>query len=171
MADADQPTTPSLADLQHWTWVMGRAQQMMLEAGLQAATSSGLPTIPGVNDPATLERAGDFWRSSLELWQRFLEPGAAGVEPVLTAKDKRFKSEAWQQPLFDWIRRSYEMMAQHLLAQVEAAEGVDPKRREQLRFAAKAFVDAMSPANYAWTNPQVIERTIETRGENLLRGL
>ncbi|MDB5704637.1 MAG: Polyhydroxyalkanoic acid synthase, partial [Sphingomonas bacterium] len=42
---------PSLEELQHWTWVMGRAQQMMLESGLSAASTAGqqdlgLPVIP-----------------------------------------------------------------------------------------------------------------------------
>lgn len=173
MADADppKPAIPTLEDLQHWTWIMGRAQQMMMEAGLQAAGTSGLPVIPGVNDPATFARAGEFWRDSLQLWQRALDPSAAAPEPVLTVKDKRFKAPGWQEPMWDWVRRSYELMAQHLLAQVDAMADLDPKRREQLRFAARGFVDAMSPANFALTNPQVIQRAVETKGESLLKGL
>ncbi|PAX07255.1 PHA/PHB synthase family protein [Sphingomonas lenta] len=178
MAEADptQPALPTLEDLQHWTWIMGRAQQMMMEAGLQAAGTSGLPVIPGVNDPATLERAGEFWRDSLALWQRALDPSAAAPEPALTAteltgRDKRFKAPQWQEPMWDWVRRSYELMAGALLAQVDAMADLDPKRREQLRFAARGFVDAMSPANFAFTNPQVIQRAVETKGESLLKGL
>src|SRR5206468_8896652 len=49
--------------------------------------------------------------------------------------------------------------------------GVDQPTRDKLRFATKCFVDAMSPSNFAMTNPQVLKRTIETRGENLLKGL
>ncbi|WP_157094119.1 PHA/PHB synthase family protein [Sphingomonas mali] len=163
---ADQTDAPSLADMQHWTWVMGRAQQMMLEAGLGA----GVPVIPGFNDPATLARVGDFWSDSLKLWQRFLDPKAI-EEGGAAVKDKRFKSEAWQNPVFDWIRQSYLMIADQMLKQVDAMEGLDPKQREQFRFATQGFIDAMSPSNFAFTNPDVIQKTIETRGENLLKGL
>ncbi len=161
-----RPVTPSLADLQHWTWVMGRAQQMMLEQGLGAFDAT-----PETNPLAAQVR--DFWAESLALWQRVLDPAAAGsAAPAGAAQDKRFKGEAWRDsPLFDWIRRSYLTIADHMLQGVDALEGVDAKRREQLRFVTQGFVDAMSPSNFAFTNPEVIARTIETRGENLLKGL
>lgn len=167
---------PSLADLQRWTWVLGRAQQMMMEQGLAAmrTPAAGAPVVPGFNDPATLQRASDFWQNSLTLWQRFLQPGdaAAAAESKPQDRDKRFKAEAWRDnPLFAWIRESYVMIADHLMNSVDAIEGVDARQREQLRFATRGFIDAMSPSNFAFTNPEVIDKTIETRGENLLKGL
>ncbi len=159
------PPMPTLEEMQHWTWVIGRAQQMMMEQGLAA-----LPTVPGVNDPATIDRLHDFWNDSLNLWQRFLTPGGDEATAAPPA-DKRFRGEAWREPAFDLVRQSYLTIADHLLRGVDAVEGVNPKQKEQLRFATQAFVDAMSPTNFAWTNPEVIERTIETRGENLLKGL
>jgi polyhydroxyalkanoate synthase len=155
--------------MQHWTWVLGRAQQMMMEHGIAA-----LPTIPGFNDPATLERARDFWTDSLTLWQRFLDPTSAPptAETPEQARDKRFKDPQWREnPVFDLIRQSYNTIADHMLRGVDAIDGIDPKQREQLRFATRGFVDAMSPTNFALTNPAVLERTVETRGENLLKGL
>ncbi|MBN8841269.1 MAG: class I poly(R)-hydroxyalkanoic acid synthase, partial [Sphingomonadales bacterium] len=168
---------PSLADLQRWTWVLGRAQQMMMEQGLAAmrTPAAGAPVVPGFNDPATLQRASDFWQNSLTLWQRFLQPddaAAAAAESKPQDRDKRFKAEAWRDnPLFAWIRESYVMIADHLMNSVDAIEGVDARQREQLRFATRGFIDAMSPSNFAFTNPEVIDKTIETRGENLLKGL
>ena len=58
-----------------------------------------------------------------------------------------------------------------MLAQVEATHGVDDRQREQMRFAARGFLDAISPTNFPATNPEVVEKTIETGGDNLLKGL
>ena len=165
---ATAPALPTLEELQHWTWVMGRAQQMMMEAAL-TPPPEGVPVVPGINDPATMTRVRDFWSDSMALWQRFIDPAA---EPSVAPKpDRRFKAEQWQSPLFDWIRQSYQVISDHMLRGVDALEGVDPKQKEQIRFAARAFVDAMSPTNFPATNPEVLDKIVETRGENLLKGL
>lgn len=176
MAESDAPQLPSLAELQHWTWVMGRAQQMMLESGLSTAAAEqrdlGVPVIPGLNDPATIARAEAFWTDSLTLWQRFLDPQAPPADDGRHARDKRFAAPQWRDnPLFDWIRQSYFLISDHMLANVDALAGVDDRQKEQLRFAARGFLEAMSPSNFPVTNPVVLEKTIETGGENLLKGL
>jgi polyhydroxyalkanoate synthase len=157
----DQPA-PKLEDLQHWTWLMGRTQQMMMEAGLDAAA-----TMPGANTPAG-QQVRDFWSESLSLWDKVVRPEAAAAPE----KDKRFAAAQWRDnPYFAWIRQSYALLAEHLLRGVDQIEGVDEKTRTQLRFAAKGFIDAASPSNFAFTNPEVIEKTIETKGQNLLDGM
>ena len=166
---------PSLEDMQHWTWVMGRAQQMMLEAGLQTIEDTpAIPIIPGFTDPRTLDRARDFWADSMKMWSRFLVPDLAAAEPEdpAHAKDKRFKDPAWRaNPVFDWIRQSYLLVSDHLQRSVDEIDGVDDKQRERLRFATRNIVEAMSPSNFPATNPLVLEKTLETGGENLLSGL
>src|SRR3546814_5524565 len=74
-------------------------------------------------------------------------------------------------PLFDLIRQSYLLVSDHLLANIDEMEGLDPAQRERLRFATRAIIEAISPSNFAFTNPEVIERTIETGGQNLVAGL
>ncbi|WP_028967224.1 PHA/PHB synthase family protein [Sphingomonas phyllosphaerae] len=163
MTNPDVPpttATPDLADLQHWTWLMGRAQQMMLEAGVPLAPAESLA-----------EQTRDFWSDYLALWQRFTTPAAPEAERP-KEKDRRFANPAWRSnPAFDWMRQSYALIADHMLRGVDALEGVDERTRAQLKFATSGFVDAMSPSNFAVTNPEVIEKTIETRGQNLLTGL
>lgn len=180
--EAAGETKPALEDLQHWTWVFGRAQQMMMEQGLDLAgqmpahmpAMPQMPTVPPV-DPAAAMRAGaEFWADTMTLWQRFLDPAKAPKfeETPDQARDKRFKAPQWrEQPVFDFIRQSYLTLSGHLLKGVDQIEGLTPKQKEQLRFATQGFIDAMSPSNFPATNPLVVERTIETKGENLLKGL
>ncbi len=179
--EATSHAQPDLADLQHWTWVFGRAQQMMMEQGIDfAGQMPAMPQIPAMPtvtpvDPAAAIRAGaEFWADTMSLWQRFLDPAKAPAfeETPEQARDKRFKAAQWrEQPVFDFIRQSYLTLSGHLLKGVDQIEGLTPKQKEQLRFATQGFIDAMSPSNFPATNPLVVERTIETKGENLLKGL
>jgi poly[(R)-3-hydroxyalkanoate] polymerase subunit PhaC len=169
---------PSLEDWQHWTLVMGRAQQMLMEAwakGLEKdQPASGWPPAfgqfagPG-SDPMALMTAGaDAWAKGLDAWGKLLGVTAQAVEK----KDRRFSAEEWSEnPLFDTIRQSYLAISDQLLGSVDEIQGVDAETRQRLKFATKSFVDAMSPSNFALTNPQVMKRTIETKGESLLNGL
>jgi len=176
MAETATPSLPSLEDLQHWTWVLGRAQQMMLEHGLDIFEHApAAPPFGALLDPTAAMRASaGFWADTMQLWQRFLDPAHAQPfeETPEQAKDKRFKAPQWrEEPVFDFLRQSYFVIADNLLKGVDSLEGVDPKHKDQIRFATKGFIDAISPTNFPATNPQVIERIIETKGESLLKGL
>ena len=178
---------PSLEEMQHWTFVMGRAQQLMLEfitkqageAGGRIANAAQQPAVqwPMANifpDPAKVAQAQvDLWTQGMSIWQKALGGQSEPSELQQQAdKDKRFNAPQWREnPMFDMIRQSYLLISDRLLGSVDALEGVDPKQREKLRFTTRAFVDAMAPSNFALTNPLVMERTIETKGENLLKGL
>ena len=170
------PPLPTLEDMQHWTWVIGRAQQMMLESGMDlmtlAAAAPPAPGVPALPDASGLARVqADFWSDSLKLWQRFLDPAKAAPDTAAAA-DRRFAAPQWRDnPMFDLVRQSYLLISDHLLKGVDAIEGLDARQKEQMRFATRGFIDAMSPTNFAATNPLVIEKTIETRGENLIKGL
>ncbi|HEX8192044.1 MAG TPA: class I poly(R)-hydroxyalkanoic acid synthase [Allosphingosinicella sp.] len=182
------PPLPTLEEMQHWTHVMGRAQQMMMEH-LAAQAGEGASALASAQPPkfdAPLPWAGLFpdpakiaeaqvsmWTEGLAIWQRALgqrsEPTA---EELKADKDKRFNAPQWREnPVFDMIRQSYLLISDRLLGSVDALEGVDDKQREKLRFTTRAFVDAMAPSNFAATNPQVLNRALETRGESLLKGL
>ncbi len=172
----ETPPTPSLEDLQHWTWVLGKAQQMMLEQGLDVIQKAPAnPAFAPMFDPAAALRASaDFWADTMQLWQRFLDPAHASPfeETPDQARDKRFRAPEWrEEPVFDFLRQSYFVIADHLLKGVDALEGIEPRQKEQIRFATKGFIDAISPSNFPATNPQVLEKIVETKGESLLKGL
>ncbi|MFN3727324.1 MAG: PHA/PHB synthase family protein [Allosphingosinicella sp.] len=184
---AGMPPLPSLEEMQHWTFVMGRAQQLMLEhvaeqmkEGAAAAFEPSKAAVrwPGVEifpDPARLaEMQTELWTEGLNLWQRVLGQGA-GEKTALqekAEKDKRFSAPEWaEHPMFDMIRQTYLLVSDRLLGSVDALQGLDEKQKAKLRFQTKQFVEAMAPSNFAATNPLVIQKTLETRGENLLKGL
>jgi polyhydroxyalkanoate synthase len=174
---------PTLEDWQHWTLVMGRAQQMLMEFWAEQMKSGepmpswnpsafGFGEQPPAADPMALMTAGaQAWAKGLESWGKMLGMTApASAEPE--RKDRRFSAPEWRDnPIFDTIRQTYLRVSDQLLGTVDEIEGVDAATRERLRFATRSFVDAMSPSNFALTNPQVLKRTLETRGENLLKGL
>ena len=168
MADpTESPTAPTLADLTEWTQALGAAQQQMIEQGL-GAWQHFQPF-----DPKQVEAVQGLWAEGMAFWQRLLDPQAlAAAEKPAHAKDKRFRSDAWRKnPMFDWMRRSYLAVADHMLEQVGRIDGLDDAQRRQLKFATQGFVDAMSPSNFAFTNPEVMERAIATKGESLRVGL
>ena len=171
-SETTTPPFPSLEDWQHWTWVMGRAQQMLMETWADnLKKDEPFPGLPGANpaDPMAWMTAGaEAWSKGLEAWGRML----GATADAANRKDRRFASPEWSEnPVFQTIRDSYLAISDRLLGSVEDMEGIDEPARQRLRFATKSFVDAMAPSNFALTNPDVMKRTIETRGDNLLSGL
>ncbi len=176
---------PTLEDWQHWTLVMGRAQQMLMEAWAESLKKDqpfpawstpafGFGDAQPASDPMALMNAGaQAWAKGLETWGKMLGGVTAAPAPgEPDRKDRRFAAPEWREnPIFDTIRQTYLRLSDQLLGSVDEIEGLDPATREKMRFATRSFVDAMSPSNFALTNPQVLKRTLETRGENLLKGL
>src|SRR3546814_5631490 len=105
----------------------------------------------------------------MALWQHFLQNGGESVKGGANSpadKDRRFAAKQWQEdPFFDLIRQSYLLTSNAMMRLVDTVDGIDPRQKEKLRFATKAFVDAMSPSNLALTNPLVLEKIQETGGE------
>src|SRR5208283_3463511 len=71
----------------------------------------------------------------------------------------------------DPIKESYLIWSKAVLAAVHGVEGLDPATARKVDFYTRQFVDALSPSNFLATNPEVLAATLETGGQNLLRGL
>lgn len=127
-------------------------------------------------NPAALVQAQfSLWQDYLRLWQatgqRLL---GQPVEPVVEPErgDRRFRDPAWDDhAVFDFIKQSYLLTARWLVNTVNDIDGFDEKTRQKIDFYTRQFVDAMAPSNFVATNPEVLRTTLETGGENLLRGL
>jgi polyhydroxyalkanoate synthase len=127
-------------------------------------------------NPAKLMQAQiGFWQDYMTLWQntarRFWGLESA---PVIQAdpKDRRFKDTAWKEnEVFDFIKQSYLLSARFIQDVVSHTDGLDPRTAQKVDFYSRQFIDAMSPSNFLLTNPEVLRKTAESGGENLLRGL
>ncbi|WP_432768088.1 MAG: class I poly(R)-hydroxyalkanoic acid synthase [Sphingopyxis sp.] len=180
--DTPNPFLPSPGDLQQWASVMGRAQQMMVEyaLGQGAAEKGAVPVFdPGqwLGSPATkiwAEQTTKMWEQGARFWTSLatLTPGFTPETAAETPRDKRFADPDWTaNPVFALIRQTYGMLSDQLLATTRQMPGIDDAARAKLEFAAKNMAEALSPTNLALTNPEVIRRAMETRGESLLKGL
>ena len=86
--------------------------------------------------------------------------------------DKRFSHPAWEEnPGLRALKDAYLLATDTVLASIESAPGADPKAIRRAKFFAKQFADAMSPSNFAFFNPLVIEETLRTGGQNLAKGM
>ncbi|HXH02261.1 MAG TPA: class I poly(R)-hydroxyalkanoic acid synthase [Candidatus Competibacteraceae bacterium] len=96
------------------------------------------------------------------------------VEPMIQPPpgDKRFKDEEWaENVMFDFIKQSYLLAARTIQSTVAEVKGLDPKTAERVDFYTRQYIDAMAPTNFALTNPKVLKATLESGGDNLVKGL
>ena len=98
----------------------------------------------------------------------------AEVVPVaVPAKDdRRFRDDAWtDEVVFDVIKQSYLLAARWIEDTVQGADGLDKATARKVNFYTRQLVDALSPSNFAVTNPTVLAATLESGGLSLLNGL
>ena len=129
-----------------------------------------------MSDPARLMKAQmTLWQDYLTLWQRTTQRllGQEAAPVIAPAKDdRRFKDSAWDEnTLFDYIKQSYLLSARWMQATVQDVQGLDEQTARKVDFYTRQFVDAMAPNNFVMTNPEVLRATVESGGENLIKGL
>lgn len=84
---------------------------------------------------------------------------------------KRFKHPAWRdQAPYQFSKNLYFYLQQHLniLTQDLKLEG---NIKKKLEFFMQQFKESISPANFIHLNPEIIEQTLMTKGQNLIDGM
>lgn len=143
---------------------------------LEIASSFADLTTRMMADPAHLAQAQvSLWQAYMNLWQntavRMLGvPAQPAYQP--TQSDRRFRHPHWQEnEIFNYIKQSYLLVSRWLEQTIHDVEGLDNRTKQRVEFYTRQFINAVSPSNFAFTNPEVIQATIETGGENLINGL
>ena len=181
-------------DAAHWAEVAARMQAMWLDFEAEQAMKVTSEKNPWINPAhwlslldgwyrqtplAHVDTQKHLWEEGVALWEGILgqyglgpKAGTGGPEgPALPRSDRRFADPKWrEQPFYALVHQTYLLLAEQVTAIADAVEGVDPARKEQLRFATRLLLDACSPDHFPLTNPLVMERARETRGDSLVKG-
>jgi len=127
-----------------------------------------------MTNPAAVASAQiDLFYGSLNVWQktaeRMLMPRA---QEANAPQDKRFKHPEWSEnAIFGFVKDSYLVAAKSILTAIREVHGMDDATARKMDFYTRQFVDALSPSNFVATNPEVLAETLNSGGQNLLRGL
>jgi len=104
-------------------------------------------------------------------WMRMLGIAATPVATPMPG-DARFRDADWSENfLFDLVKQSYLIASRQVQQAVAGVEGLSPETQKKVAFFTRQYVDALSPTNFALTNPQVLRETLASGGQNLVRGL
>ncbi|MFC3680815.1 class I poly(R)-hydroxyalkanoic acid synthase [Bacterioplanoides pacificum] len=96
------------------------------------------------------------------------------VEPVIIPErgDRRFNDAQWSDnPLFDYIKQLYLLQGKTLMKMVHETDGLSDHSRQKVEYLVRQYINALSPTNFAGLNPEVIRKTMETGGSNLVAGM
>jgi polyhydroxyalkanoate synthase len=155
--------------------IEGVVRPLGLDSGLGTAELLRSLTAGLAQDAERLaELQNRHYRKRLELWAAYvLHRPEAPAQPVIEPDpaDRRFRAPEWKaQPFFDYTAQSYLLAGQWLREVVDTAK-LEPHAKRKLEFFMRQFVDAMSPANFAWSNPEALRLAAETAGESVNRGM
>lgn len=191
--DVDADADP-LALMSHWSRISGKAMQLVSEFWVRQMTKPVSAPSATALDPAGVMKAWmdvgsqmlkepgkfaslqqEWWAGQMQLMQGFMTTPATDALPSVAAPgkgDKRFSAREWtEQRHFDFIRQSYLLTVSFVQQMFQHTDDVDAHTKAKAEFYARQMLDALSPSNFLLTNPQALKRTLEEKGENLLRGL
>lgn len=85
-------------------------------------------------------------------------------------KDDRFEGKEWQSWPFNMYAQSFLLAQDWWQKATSGVHGINRHHEDVVRFATRQIMDMCSPGNFPLTNPKIMEKTLEERGLNLIRG-
>jgi polyhydroxyalkanoate synthase subunit PhaC len=121
----------------------------------------------------------DYWAAQQALWQKSMLKWLGAKDesekialPHMLKADKRFAHKEWtENALFEYLKENYLLTAGWIQNAVANVGEMDPKERRKAALYTRNYVEALNPANFFALNPEVLEATVNEKGENLVRGL
>ncbi len=127
------------------------------------------------NPQRIIEQQVGYWSKSLKHYadaQQALASGKLQPPEDKGPQDRRFKSEAWDtHPYFNFLKQQYLFSSEAITSALSDLEGLDPLDKDRVNFFARQIVDLFSPTNFLATNPDALNKAVETDGASLVQGL
>ncbi|MDE4274092.1 class I poly(R)-hydroxyalkanoic acid synthase [Phaeobacter gallaeciensis] len=150
------------------------------------------PGLDGPNQELFARAATSYWASMLQNPAKLLEhqieywgksvlnfaeaqqalAGQQDGEGDDAPSDRRFTNPMWDKnPYFRFIKQQYMTNAAAIREAVDEAGDLDRVDRQRLSYFADQIIHMMAPTNFLPTNPDALERALETEGQSLIKGL
>lgn len=190
MADDDNATTDFVERIRElFANLPGRDEDAA--AALDTDVRAAISKITGGMSPIQLVNAYFDWLSHLAispgkrdlLWQslraKLVElAGQAAAQialkddaPAIPLQDQNFSGDSWRQRPFNLLAHAYLTLKSWVHETSEDVAGVEPFHQDLVAFINEQILEMLSPANFPFTNPEVLEATRREKGENLARGM
>ena len=155
-----------------------QAGQNMAQQFMDFVSKAGNPAlsqVPVADPQALTALQKKLMDEQMSLWQSMLakQQGQAPEFKVAPEPgDRRFSAPEWRDsPIYDYLHQAYLLNSRYLKEMVEVIPANDEKARERMRFIARQMTDALAPSNFAATNPEFIQRALETKGQSITDGI
>ncbi|WP_239552584.1 class I poly(R)-hydroxyalkanoic acid synthase [Oceanisphaera litoralis] len=127
------------------------------------------------NPMRLLDMQMQWWQGQLAICQNSMIKALDNSTESLVPNppgERRFLHQSWKDdPHFDFMRQSYLHFAKSLVDMLDVVEGVPEPVRQRLAFTFRQTINALAPTNFIWSNPELLQRTLEEKGANLLKGI
>ena len=155
---------------------------------LDRATTAAIARMTGGLSPAALWLAYSDWAMhlsaapgkqmelALDMWKDWTRLSGGMMRPIsdhdagTALRDERFSSEAWQKPPFRIWYENFLLAERWWSKATRGVAGVSPHHEDVVSFAARQWLDMLSPSNLPWTNPEIAKETVRAGGQNLIAG-
>ncbi|WP_225027034.1 PHA/PHB synthase family protein [Xinfangfangia pollutisoli] len=127
------------------------------------------------NPARVLEHQIAYWGKTLKHYveaQQLLAKGELKAPEDPNPKDRRFQNPLWEtHPFFNFLKQQYQMNSEAIMTAVGDMEQLPPEDRRRVEYFTRQIVDMFSPTNFLGTNPEALEKAVETDGASLVQGL
>ncbi len=158
-------------DVTHDAGLTGPGQDLYVKAG--SAMLNDMMT----NPTKMMGQQVAYWSKALENFIETQQALASGQfelpeDDEDAPADKRFSNPMWRtHPYFRYVRKQYELNADAIEKALSELDGLDSRERSRVEFFSRQIIDLFSPTNYLATNPDALQKALDTDGQSLVDGM